>query len=216
MTVAARWNAAGQTGFTLARAVVPYGFAAFPIRLHIASRGRSRCDPAMDGNQTFQRTMIANMMTRLAVAVFCGSLAFGTAACTGGNGNNHNARGRGAGTPAAERPQAASLALAAGPSSAQYKITAPPPAQYEFNVSVIVPAGADVGLTAHTWYGATLSILNSTRGLQQPCHRRGSQNLCFERFPLLPAQRAGIWTIVAAKRSAPAAAVRVEITFAKP
>jgi hypothetical protein len=73
-----------------------------------------------------------------------------------------------------------------------------------------------VSVNARTWYGATLGILVSTRDLQGSCTRKNSQDVCSERFPLLPAQRAGNWTIVAAKRSMPAATVRVAITFARP
>lgn len=155
------------------------------------------------------------MMRRLAAAAFCGLLALPVTACTGGSGNGHGAQGHGKET-AAEQPQAASLALPAGRSSAQYKITAPSPAQYGFDVTVAAPASADISVNAHTWYGATLSILDSTRDLQESCHRQGARNVCFERFPLLPAQRSGSWAIVATKRSAPAAAVRVAIMFAKP
>jgi hypothetical protein len=158
--------------------------------------------------------MIRGMMRRLAATAFCGLLALAVTACSGGS-NDHSAQGQGKKT-AAEQPQAASLALPAGRSSAQYKITAPSPAEYGFDVAVTAPAAADVSVNAHTWYGATLGILSSTRNLQEWCHRRGAQNVCVEQFPLLPAQRAGSWTIVAAKRSAPAAAVHVAITFARP
>lgn len=46
--------------------------------------------------------------------------------------------------------------------------------------------------------------------------RNERQDLCFERFPFLPAQRAGTWTVVASKQRGPAATVRVSVTFARP
>ena len=156
-------------------------------------------------------------MRRFTGMACCGLVAFGVTACTGGNGNDHSARAHSQKNPGAiERPQAAKLALAPGRSSAQYTITAPSPAQYEFDVSVTAPTSADVSVNAQTWYGATLGLLASSRDLQSSCHKTGSENVCFEQFPLLPAQRAGSWTIVATKQSDPAAAVQVAITFAKP
>jgi hypothetical protein len=114
------------------------------------------------------------------------------------------------------RPQAASLVLPAGRSSAQYRIMAPSPAEYGFDVTVIAPASAEVGVSIRTWYGAIFpSILTSTHD-PASCRAHGSQDVCFERFPLLEAQRAGTWTVVASKRSGPAVTVRVAIVFAKP
>jgi hypothetical protein len=105
------------------------------------------------------------------------------------------------------------LVLPAGRSSAQYRITAPSPAKYGFDVTVIAPASADVGVSIRTWYGAIFSsILTSTHD-PGACRTRGSQDVCFERFPQLEAQRAGTWTVVASKRSGPAATVRVAIVF---
>jgi hypothetical protein len=114
------------------------------------------------------------------------------------------------------RPQAASLAMPAGRSSAQYTITAPDPARYQFDVTVTAPASVDVGLSIRTWYGAIFpSILASTH---QPgaCGPSGSQDVCSELFPFLPAQQAGSWTVIAAKQSGPAVTVRIVITFVKP
>ena len=155
-----------------------------------------------------------------AVTAICGVLVLAATGCTGGGGNHRSVPGPGrnpARTPAgAGRPQAARLVLPAGRSSAQYQITAPSPAQYGFDVTVMAPASADVSLSIRTWYGAIFpSILTSTHD-PASCRTRGSQNVCFERFPLLEAQRAGTWTVVASKRSGPAATVRVAIVFAKP
>jgi hypothetical protein len=157
------------------------------------------------------------MTRRSAALIFSGLAAIAAAGCTGG-GNGHGVPRPPTkpAAPAIGQPQAANLALPAGPSSAQYRITAPSPAQYGFDVTVTAPASADVSVNARTWYGATLGILTSTRDLGESCTRRSAQDVCFERFPLLPAQRAGTWTIVAAKRSMPTATVRVEITFGHP
>lgn len=146
-------------------------------------------------------------------------LVLSAAACTGGNANERTPEGPGKNTASPVsvigRPQAASLAMSAGRSSAQYKITAPDPARYEFEVAVTAPAAVDVGVSIRTWYGAIFpSILDSTH--DPGCRTRGSQVACFEQFPLLPAQQAGSWTVIAAKQSGPAATVRIVITFAKP
>ena len=159
------------------------------------------------------------MTRRLAAIAACGALALAVTACSGGGGS---ARG----TPSqakniartsgvTEPPQAARLVLPTGRSSAQYQITAPSPAEYAFDVSVTAPASADVAVNIRTWYGAILSILGSTHD-QGACGRRGSQDICFERFPFLPAQRAGKWTVVVSKRSEAPATVRVTVTFGKP
>jgi hypothetical protein len=105
--------------------------------------------------------------------------------------------------------------LAAGRSSARYRITAPPPARYAFTVSVAAPASVDVAVTITTWYGALLSILGSTHDPGW-CRRQGTQDVCFEQFPFLPAQLAGTWTVIASKQRGPAATVRVAVTFAGP
>ena len=146
----------------------------------------------------------------------CGALAIASAACTGGNSTGEHERQQAGTASIIGRPQAASLALSSGRSSAQYVITAPDPARHEFDVSVTAPASVDVAVRIRTWYGAVFpSILTSSR---QPgvCRLKGTEDICFELFPFLPAQRAGAWTVVAAKQSGPATTVRIVITFAKP
>ena len=159
------------------------------------------------------------MTKSLPATTVCAILALMVASCSQGGGNNTGSRSDGgptSGTGDVGRSQQASLALPAGHSSAQYRITAPSPAHYAFDVTVSAPVSANVTVNARKWYGTMLSILISTRDLGESCKRQGSQNVCFERFPLLPAQRAGTWTVVASKRSEPAATVRVAVTFAKP
>jgi hypothetical protein len=168
----------------------------------------------------FLSPRFGGMRRNPAVLAVCGVLSLTVTACTGAGGNDGGAQTHSkkiARPPAAVgRPQTASLVLQAERSSAQYRITAPSPAKYEFDVTITAPASANVSVNAYTWYGAVLGILTSTRDLQDGCKRRGSQDVCFERFPLLPAQRAGIWTIVASKQAGAAAKVRVAITFGKP
>ena len=106
--------------------------------------------------------------------------------------------------------------MSSGRSSAQYVITAPDPARYSFEVSVTAPASIDVAVSIHTWYGAILPSILSSSHQPDVCKLRDSEDICFELFPFLPAQRAGAWTVVAAKQSGPAAPVRIAITFAKP
>lgn len=159
------------------------------------------------------------MVKRLAVIAACGVLALATNACTsgdnGGSSRTHEHTRKTTRTDtAAERRQAARLVLLAGHSSARSPITAPPPAQYSFNVTVAAPVSANVRVNALTWYGETFSILISTHE-QGVCRRLGSHNTCFERFPLLPAQRGGKWTVIASKRSGPKAKVLVTFTFSK-
>ena len=104
--------------------------------------------------------------------------------------------------------------MPSGRSSARYVITAPDPARYAFDVSVTAPASTEVAVSIHTWYGAVFPSILSSSHQSGVCRLRGSQDICFELFPFLPAQRAGAWTVVAAKQSGPAAIVRIVITFA--
>jgi hypothetical protein len=145
-----------------------------------------------------------------------GLLALSAAACTGGGATGHPSGSTASPVGVIAKPQAASLPMSAGRSSAQYAITAPDPARYSFDVAVTAPLSVDVGVSIRTWYGAILpSILDSSHDAGS-CQARGSQDVCFERFPFLPAQRAGRWTVIAAKRSGPAATIRIVITFVKP
>jgi hypothetical protein len=146
----------------------------------------------------------------------CSLLAIASAACTGSTSTSKHEQEHAGTTSVIGRPQAANLAMSSGRASAQYVITAPDPARYPFDVSVTAPASIDVAVSIHTWYGAVLpSILSSSRQ-SDVCRLRGSEDTCFELFPLLPAQRAGAWTVVAAKQSGPATTVRIVITFATP
>src|ERR1700685_125585 len=149
----------------------------------------------------------------LAVGVL---FALSAAACTSSGATGHPVGSTASPAGVVEQPQAASLSMSVGRSSVQYGITAPDPARYPFDVTVTAPVSVDVGVSIRTWYGAILpSILNSSHDASA-CQLRRSEDVCFERFPFLPAQRAGRWTVVVAKPSGPAATIRIAITFVRP
>jgi hypothetical protein len=156
-------------------------------------------------------------INRLTAIALCGAVVLAVPACTGGGSSSRGTHspGKTRTSAAAEQPQTARLVLSAGRSSAQYHITAPSPANYSFDVTVTAPMSADISVNISTWYGAILSILDSTRD-KEACSRLGAEDICSERFPFLPAQRAGTWTVIASKQSGPAATVHATVTFLKP
>ena len=156
------------------------------------------------------------MRRQLACLALCSFLAIASAACTGSTSTGTHQQEHAGTTSVTGRPQAANLAMSSGRSSAHYVITAPDPARYGFDVSVTAPASIDVAVSIHTWYGAILPSILSSSHQPDVCRLRGSKDICFELFPFLPAQRAGAWTVVAAKQSGPATTVRIVITFTKP
>ena len=104
------------------------------------------------------------------------------------------------------------LRLGAGPVAAQYAIHAPAPLSHTFTVRIVAPHHADVAVWLQTWYGQRLNVLASTHD-RAWCQARAEQNVCLLRFPRLEAQRAGTWTVHAAKRSPRPAAVEITVTF---
>jgi len=155
-------------------------------------------------------------MRRSLAGLAAGGLLVLSAACTDGGATGHPPANTASPAGVVGRAQSASLPMSAGRSSVQYGITAPDPARYSFDVAVTAPVSVDVSVSIRTWYGAILpSILDSSHDAGS-CQARGSEDVCFERFPFLPAQRAGRWTVVAAKPSGPAATIRIVITFVKP
>jgi len=119
-----------------------------------------------------------------------------------------------AGEHLAGRAQRATLHLARGKSSARFAITALAPPTHTFDVRVGAPAAADVGVRIRTWYGVPLRILNSTHNPDR-CRSAGGRSSCYVPFPLLEAQRAGRWTVIASKRSRHPADVAITITFSQ-
>jgi hypothetical protein len=104
--------------------------------------------------------------------------------------------------------QGATLRMASGHSTARFKITALAPPTHVFDVRIVAPASADVRVRMRTSNGRLLRILDSTR-IADWCQVRRSRSVCLLMFPLLEAQREGLWTVIVRKRSDPAATVRV-------
>jgi hypothetical protein len=94
-------------------------------------------------------------------------------------------------------------------------VTALDPPTHTTHVEIVAPASADVGVRIRTWYGQYLGVVTSTKNTDW-CHLRPRVSVCQVGFPLLEAQRGGPWTVIVTKRSAPAATVKVEVTFQRP
>jgi hypothetical protein len=80
---------------------------------------------------------------------------------------------------------------------------------------VTAPFAADVSVHIHTWYGVDLGVLDSTHDSAW-CTTRAGRLTCLTHLPILEAQLAGRWTVIATKRSGPAATVTIAIIFLKP
>jgi hypothetical protein len=104
------------------------------------------------------------------------------------------------------------LRLAAGPVAAQFAIHAPAPPSHTFTVRIVAPQDADVAVWFQTWYGQRLDVLASTHD-RAWCRAPAEQTVCLLPFPRLEAQRAGTWTVHAAKRSPRPAVVEITVTF---
>jgi hypothetical protein len=103
------------------------------------------------------------------------------------------------------------LALPRGAATARAKISAPSPQTHAFDVFVVAPAAADLGIRIETPSGHRLRILESTQS--HDCNPRPPLRTCFLHFPRLEAPRSGVWTIVLTKRSTAPAHVRIDISF---
>jgi hypothetical protein len=162
--------------------------------------------------------MITVHVPRRVAPAACLSLALIAVGCGGSSKSSSTLRSAAVPTPTKETqsaPQEAQLALAAGRSSKDFEITAPSPAKYRFNVAASGPSGAALNVGIHTSYGAVFSVFDTVR-YRQGCHVSDSRDNCFARFPLLPSERAGKWTVVVSKRSAAPAGVHVAVSFLKP
>jgi hypothetical protein len=149
------------------------------------------------------------ILDRCRLPVVLGAALLVVSGCGGHRG------GRDASRPLVGHRQTSLLCLAAGASSGEFTITAPPPPEYAWNVGVTALPADVVTVRIRTWYGADLSVVESTRDAEV-CRRDGGSSRCCLRFPLLEAQRGGRWSVIASKRSGPAAAVHIAITFYKP
>jgi hypothetical protein len=112
-------------------------------------------------------------------------------------------------------PQGATFRMAPGRSTVRFKITALDPPTHVYDVRIVAPDSADIGVRIHTWYGTTLHVLGSTRDPDW-CKVRRRRSVCQLSFPLLEAQRPGLWTVIVTKRSDAAATVKVAVTFRRP
>jgi hypothetical protein len=117
-------------------------------------------------------------------------------------------------TTARTQPNGAArrLRLPAGPAAARFAIRAPAPPSHTFTVRILAPLHADVAVWLQTWYGQRLDVLTSTHD-RASCRAAAEQTVCLLRFPRLEAQRAGTWTVHAAKRSPRPAVVQITVTF---
>jgi len=108
------------------------------------------------------------------------------------------------------RPQEAVLRLARGRSTAGFEITAVPHDTWDVRISA--PASADFEVDALKSDGERLSLLETTHQ-REACATTGTRLHCFQRFAVGANQTPGTWTAIARKRTEPAAAVRIGVTF---
>jgi hypothetical protein len=111
------------------------------------------------------------------------------------------------------RPQRAVLRLSPGRSSARFAITAVPRDAWDVRISA--PASAGLEVDALKSNGERLHVLEATHG-REGCAVSGTRLHCFLRFAVGANQTPGRWTVIAKKRTGPAATVRIQITFYSP
>ncbi len=108
------------------------------------------------------------------------------------------------------RPQAAVLRLPRGHSTAKFVITAVPHDTWDVRISA--PASADFEVDALKSDGELLHLLETTQQ-REGCAITGTRLRCFMRFAIGANQAPGRWTVIAKKRTEPAATVRIGVTF---
>jgi len=108
------------------------------------------------------------------------------------------------------RPQAAVLRLPRGHSTAKFVITAVPHDTWDERISA--PASVDFEVDALKSDGERLSLLETTHE-RAACAITGTRLHCFLRFAIGANQTPGRWTVIAKKRTEPAATVRIGVTF---
>ena len=111
------------------------------------------------------------------------------------------------------RPQEAVLRLPAGRSTSRFVITAVPHDSWDLEVSA--PATADLAVEALKPDGERLYLLETTRE-RHACTVTGGRSRCFLRFAIGANLARGPWTMIATKRTEPAATVRIQVTFHRP
>jgi hypothetical protein len=115
--------------------------------------------------------------------------------------------------PLVGRPQAAVLRLAHDRSTARFVITPVPHDTWAVRISA--PASADFEVGALKSDGERLAILETTHQ-REACAVTGARLHCFLRFAIGANQTPGPWTVIATKRTGPAIAMRIQITFYRP
>ena len=111
------------------------------------------------------------------------------------------------------RPQEAVLRFAPGRSTARFVITAVP--HDTWDAGITAPASADFEVDALKSDGESLHLLETTHQ-REACAISGTRSHCFLRFAIGANHTPGTWTVIAKKRTGPAATIRVQITFYRP
>jgi hypothetical protein len=111
------------------------------------------------------------------------------------------------------RPQEAVLHLSRGRSTARFVVTAVPHDTWALRVGAA--ASADFEVDALKSNGEWLYLLETTHE-RHACAVTGTRLHCLLRFAVGANQTPGRWTVIAKKRTGPATATRIQITFYRP
>jgi hypothetical protein len=105
------------------------------------------------------------------------------------------------------------LRLARGHSTARFVITAVP--HDTWVVRINAPTSADFEVNVLKSGGERLTLLETTHQ-REACAITGTRLHCFLRFAIGANQTPGPWMVIATKRTGPAIAMRIQITFYRP
>ena len=105
------------------------------------------------------------------------------------------------------------LRLGQGRATATYRVVAADPVHDPLTIVLWAPRGTDLELWLETETGRR-PVLAGTKGPGM-CRPVGRQTRCLVAWEAQVAEDPGLWTVGLAKRSPPAAAVRVTITFTR-
>jgi PASTA domain len=105
------------------------------------------------------------------------------------------------------------LELGAGRTSADYRVVAADPARDRFSLALTLPSSADLRVWLQIGTGRRV-LLEHTNELGI-CRARGGQTRCSLSFSGPLGEEPGIWTVNLAKRSTPAATVRITVTLSQ-
>ena len=105
------------------------------------------------------------------------------------------------------------LELGAGRTSADYRVVAADPVRDALTVVVVLPAGTDLRVWLQTPVRRQVVLEHtSERGA---CRVHGGQTSCSVTYEGPVSEEPGIWSVNLAKRSTPAATVRVTVTLSQ-